>query len=338
MATLDDYGFSSKDVRKKGRVTESGAVLLGKNFVADAHDDRPVRIVTHVHSDHLKGLNKSLKNCEHVVMTPESLEMLKILYSDRYSDLENVEEVSYGENFEYDGEVLNLHEAKHILGASQALVETKDGVKVLFTGDFKRPGTSGCSCDLMITEATYGEPYQVRPFRSDIGDIFARFVEERLENGSVNILGYHGKLQESLEILREKGIDNPAFMPERIFETAQVYESAGRDLGDFYLLDRLGDGIDGVPIKLFHANSGRDFDVDSIRVRLSGWEFIEPIKRAGDVYSVALSDHSDFHSLIDHVRDCDPDFVITDGSRSNGADRLASEITDRTSVPAKEMP
>ena len=339
-STLDDYGIESKELRKKGRITEDGAVLLGRNFACDGHADRPVRVLTHVHSDHLYGLNESLEKCEEVVMTPQTKSMLEILYDDRFEDLDKVKTLEYGKKFRYGDEELTLHKAHHILGASQTRVKTSTGEKLLFTGDFKKPGTPPRDCDLLLTEATYGKPYQMRPFRTEIKDIFTRFVQERLENGPVNILGYHGKLQESLQILREKGVENPAFMPDRIYETAQVYEENGRNVGEYHPLESLNDGHDSEdnPIRLFHANSNRDFGVESVQVKLSGWEFVEPVKSLGDNYSIALSDHSDFQQLIEHVKQCEPDYVITDNHRSNGAGILAEEITKRTQIPAKKMP
>ncbi len=340
-STLDDFGIRSENIRKKARINEDGAVLLGKNFVCDEHADRPVRVLTHVHSDHIGGLRKSLKDCEKVVMTSRSRDLLDLLYEDRFEDLDEVITLDYGESFQYDGEKLTLHKAHHILGAAQVQVETEKGEKILFTGDFKQPQTPTPNIDLLVLEATYGEPYQVRPFKNEIDEIFARFIEQRLENGTVNILGYHGKLQEALHILREKGINNPAFMPSRIFEVAKLYEKEGKNLGKYHPLEKSKDKnieYEGNPIRLFHMNTSKEFEVGSIVVKLSGWEFIEPVKRLGDTFAIALSDHSDFHQLINHVKQCDPKFVITDNYRSDGAKTLAKEITKRTQKPATKMP
>lgn len=340
-STLDDFGIRSENVRKKARITDDGAVLLGKNFVCDAHADRPVRVLTHVHSDHIMGLRESLEVCEKVIMTSATKRLLELLYEGKFENLGEVITLDYGETFQYEGETVTLYKAQHILGAAQVLVETEKGEKLLFTGDFKKPETPSPETDLLVLEATYGEPYQVRPFKDEIEEIFARFVEQRLENESVNILGYHGKLQEALQILREYGINNPAFMPSRIYEVAKLYEKEGKNLGKFHPLKKLDTEKikeEKNIIRLFHMNTGKDFEVGSVVVKLSGWEFIEPIKQLGGTFKVALSDHSDFHQLINHVKECDPKFVITDNYRSDGAQRLAREITKRTQKPAVGMP
>lgn len=340
-STLDDYGIKPENLRKKARIEKNGAVLLGENFSCDGHADRPVRVLTHVHYDHIGGLKKSLKGCENLVMTSESKELLKILYEDKFENFNNVLTLDYGETFQYGEEELVLHEARHILGAAQVQVKTKSGKNILFTGDFKQPGTPTPETDLLVLEATYGKPYQVRPFKDEIEKVFASFIEQRLEDGPVNIKGYHGKLQESLQILREKGIQNPAFMPSKIFETAKLYEKQRGGLGEFYPLEEESSskGQDGgYPLRFFHMNSGRDFEVGTDVVKLSGWEFVEPVKRFGESFTIAMSDHSDFQQLLNHVKKCDPEFVITDDSRSDGAQTLAQEITKRTQKPATKMP
>ncbi len=339
-STLDDFGKNSENIRRKAKITDDGAVLLGKNFACDGHADRPVRVVTHVHSDHIGGLRKSIDTCERVVMTSGTKELLKLLYGDKFGDLECVDTLDYGVTFRYGDEKLTLHKAQHILGSAQVQVETKQGEKILFTGDFKQPKTPTPESDLLVLEATYGEPYQVRPFKNEIEDIFARFVEQRLENGPVNILGYHGKLQEALKILRQKGIKEPAFMPPRIYEVAKLYEEEGINLGEFHTLEKIDKESEEQKnhVKLFHMNADKNFDIESVIVKLSGWEFIEPIKQLGETFTIALSDHSDFHQLIKHVKECDPKFIITDNYRSDGAKTLAEEITKRTQKPATEMP
>lgn len=62
----------------KAAVTARGAVLLGKYVACDAFDEcRPLRVVTHAHSDHMLGLRESLENCEAAVMTPATKDLIK---------------------------------------------------------------------------------------------------------------------------------------------------------------------------------------------------------------------------------------------------------------------
>jgi putative mRNA 3-end processing factor len=62
-------------------ILDNGAVLIGNNFVCDAHADRPIRIVTHAHIDYASELNKSFLDCKYVIMTPATKELIETLYN-----------------------------------------------------------------------------------------------------------------------------------------------------------------------------------------------------------------------------------------------------------------
>ena len=65
---------------EKAMVTNRGAVLLGNSVACDAFEDtRPLRVVTHAHADHLVGLKRSLRNCEAVLMTAATRDLIGIL-------------------------------------------------------------------------------------------------------------------------------------------------------------------------------------------------------------------------------------------------------------------
>lgn len=336
---LEDFGIVQEGVRGEGRISKNGAVLLGENFVCDAHFDRPVRIVTHAHSDHIRDLNKSRKECRKVIMSKETRNLLRALYGRKFGELDDVETLRYGETFEQGGEKLTLFKANHILGSAQVLVEAQGGDRILYTGDFKLPDTPVVPSDLLVLEATYGKPSQIRPFKGEINPIFGDFVRMVLRKSSINIFGYHGKLQESLRILRGEGIKNPAVMRRRVYEVAKIYEREGENLGRFFEWNEAEDILrEGRYIGLFHSRD-RSFGRDSINVKLSGWEFEKPIRYyGGGNYVVALSDHSDFEQLMEYTGKSDPDFVITDDSRVGDAVSLAKEIEKRFGKPAGSMP
>ncbi|MCK4320321.1 MBL fold metallo-hydrolase, partial [Candidatus Bathyarchaeota archaeon] len=142
---------------QKASVTGRGAVLLGKYVACDGFDKaRPLRVVTHVHSDHLLGLRRSLRKCEAVVMTPATKDLIDVMRSPLFLMRGDVKTLDYGEAFVYDDECLTLHFADHILGAAQVLVEDDEGVRILYTGDFRFPGTPVVEADVVVIEATYG--------------------------------------------------------------------------------------------------------------------------------------------------------------------------------------
>ncbi len=183
----------------KASVSERGAILLGRNVACDSYDlNRPLRVVTHAHYDHLNGLRQSLRNCQAVVLTPATRDLLDVLYGTLSFANGNVKTLDYAETLTLDDETLSLHRADHILGAAQVLVETKEGTRCVYTGDFRLSRTPVIEADVLVIESTYGNPFQVRPFEDIVEDTLVSLVESGLKQGPVYLFGYHGKLQDFL--------------------------------------------------------------------------------------------------------------------------------------------
>ncbi|PVX26239.1 MAG: hypothetical protein CW691_02025, partial [Candidatus Bathyarchaeum sp.] len=219
-------------MQQKADVTKTGAVLLGKHVACDAHDEnRPIRIVTHAHADHMVGVGKSLKNCEVTVMTPATKDLIDALKGPRWLSRGPVKTLDYGEEFTYKDETLTLHYADHILGTAQALVKDKDQTRILYTSDFRFAKTPIVETDILVMEATYGDPVRVRPFSMMVEGMLISLVEQGLQKGPVYVFGYHGKLQKMMRILYEAKIKTPFIVPEKIFNVSKVCERHGMKLG-----------------------------------------------------------------------------------------------------------
>ena len=327
----------------KASVTRNGAILLGKHVACDSNDlHRPIRVVTHAHYDHLGGLKQSLRRCKAVVMTPATRDMLAVLRG-QTSLNGNIYALNYGETLRYDGEGLTLHPADHILGAAQVLVEDKDEARIVYTGDFRMSHTPALEADILVLEATYGSPFHVRPFSKIVESALVSLVESALKSGPLYIFGYHGKLQEIMQILHENDIEAPFILPERVFLTAKVCERYGMRLGKILSAD--GDEAREITRKnephvaFYHMNSKRYVGTHALRICVSGWEFSGPRRQiAPNEHIVALSDHADFKELLQYVSESKPKLVITDNYRVGDAVVLAREIEKRLGIPAKALP
>jgi putative mRNA 3-end processing factor len=329
---------------ERALVTKSGAVLLGDSVACDAHDaSRPLRIVTHAHADHLYGLRSSLRRCEQVLMTKATMELTDTLNeSIKLKDAATVKTLEYGKVLKYKNEKITLLKAQHILGAAQVLVEDAGGIRIAWTGDFRLDGTPVVDCDVLVVEATYGSPSCRRNFDVDVRELLVSMIEKRLRGGAVYVFGYHGKLQEVMQILRDADVEVPFVMPERVFEVTKVCEHHGMRLGCLSLsTDKEGhELLDGnLPcVAFYHMNQRQHVGWHNSRICVSGWEFHSPCRQIGErEHLVALSDHSDFDGLIEYVKRSGAKQVITDNYRSNGA-ALAKEIRRRLGVSAVAMP
>jgi len=325
-------------------VTQRGAVLLGKSVACDAYaENRPLRVVTHAHADHTGGLRWSLRECEKVVMTAATRDLIEVLEGPFGPRLHDIATLEYDKPMRFDGERITLHKADHILGAAQVLVETSEGSKVGWTGDFRVDGTPTMDCDTLVVESTYGSPMCRRNFDLDVRRLLVQMVEERLKNGAVYIFGYHGKLQEVMQILHQADVCVPFVLPEKVYEVSKVCERHGMQLGcltpttekDAKML--LGENLPCVAF--YHMNTRGKVGLGNERICVSGWEFHRPCRRIGEKeHILALSDHSDFCGLIEYVRRAKPKTVITENHGGGHGETLAKEIRRRLGIPAVAMP
>lgn len=327
-------------------VTNTGAVLLGNYVACDAFSaDRPLRIVTHAHADHLLGLRKSIKQCEKVLMTPATRDLAAIVNPTFKLKNDNILTLDYGKPFKYadDDEVVTLLKADHIMGASQVLVEDAGGGRIVYTGDFKLEGTSAIDCDVLVVEATYGTPACRRNFDVDINELLVSMIERRLRGGTVYIFGFYGKLQEVMQLLRDAYVEVPFVMPNTVYEVSKICNNYGMNLGSL-TLDTSSEGqellLGNLPcVAFYHTNARFKTGLRNTRILVSGWEFQNPCRQISEhEYLVALSDHSDFDDLIEYVKRSKARQVITDNYRSSHGKVLAHEITKRLGIPTAAQP
>ena len=328
----------------KANVTAKGAVQLGKYLACDAFDEKmPLRVVTHAHADHMMGLRQSLRTCEKVLMTKATKDLIDVLRSPLFLMGGFVETLDYGKTLQHEEEWITFFRADHILGAAQVLVEDAEGTRIVFTGDFRIDETPVLDADVLVMEATYGSPLCKRSFRENVRDLLVSLVEEGLKQGTVYVFGYHGKLQEVMQILHKAGVKAPFIMPEKVFHVSKICERHGMRLGRLMLsVEKEAKELleENAPcIAFYHMGSKRRVGQGYFRVYVSGWEFNSPCREVADrEYVVALSDHSDFNGLIEYVRRSKPKLVITDNFRVGHARTLVKEIRKRFGISALALP
>ncbi|MEM3581149.1 MAG: MBL fold metallo-hydrolase [Candidatus Bathyarchaeia archaeon] len=328
----------------KANITERGAVLLGKSVACDAFDDsKPLRVVTHAHADHMIGLQQSLRTCEKVLMTKATKDLIDVMKNPLFLVGGYVENLDYGKTLHYSEESITLFPADHILGACQVLVEDAEGTRIVYTGDFRIEGTPVLEADVLVMEATYGSPSCRRPFNSEVRELLVSIVREGLKRGVVYVFGYHGKLQEVMQILHDADIKVPFIVPQRVFQISKICERHGMRIGRLLRLEEkeAKEMLDrNQPcLAFYHMGSRARVGHGCFRVYVSGWEFDVPCREIGEnEYVVALSDHSDFDGLMEYVRRSRPKFVVTDNFRIGYAETLARHIQKQFNVRAVALP
>ncbi|WP_236698148.1 MBL fold metallo-hydrolase [Pyrodictium occultum] len=331
-------------------VTETGAIVLGSRVAVDGHaPGYGVRVVTHIHQDHILGLRRSIREASLIAATPLTLDLLeaagyRIPPSKRLS-------LPYRVQVSVEGDVLSLRRANHVPGAAEVLVELENGVRVGYTGDFKLPGTEVLSdLDVLVIDATYGLEDWVRPWQEEIDLLLADVVREGLSHGPVYLYGYYGKIEEIMLLLRNQGVDAPFLVNQRVGRSVEVLERHGYRVGDV-VVEGTREAVEvkrsGWYIGFRHYSSWRrrrslpgENGARPVHVLLTGWEFREPFRRLGPrELVVSFSDHADFRQLVSYVEEARPRLLVADSYRGGrAAAYFASYVSKRLGIPAVALP
>jgi putative mRNA 3-end processing factor len=291
----------------------------------------------------MMGLQQSLRNCEKVLMTTATKDLIDVLRSPLFLMSGFVETVDYDKTLLYEKEKVTFLKADHILGANQVLVEDSEGDRIAYTGDFRIDDTPVLEADTLVIEATYGSPSCKRSFEADVKALLVSLVEEGLKQGAVYVFGYHGKLQEVMQILHTAGLKAPFIASEKVFHVSKVCEKHGMRIGRLMLSeeDEARELLESRSscVAFCHMNTAGKMGLGDFRIYVSGWEFTAPSRQKADrEYVVALSDHSDFDGLMEYVRRSKPKLVITDNFRVGHAETFAKEVRKHLGIPAIALP
>ncbi len=320
-------------------VNNVGAIVLEDKVVCDAYDRfRAYMIVTHAHYDHMIGLRKALRRRAKVITTPPTKDLIVALGKARSDEILSID---YGRYYHISEGKMKLIKANHILGSAQVIYE-KDEVLIAYTGDFRQPGTPIIEDpDILIIEATYGNPSFVRPSLEDIYNAFLRLVKRGLNAGRVNIFGYHGKIQEAMEVIRREIPDVPFLTSRRIYNLSKVAMKHGMKIGTVIPIDSEEASEilrDGEYIVFYHSNYFRRIR-QGVNILLTGWNYKRVVRKISSRnFVVSLSGHADFKQLMEYVEISKPRFLIIDKSRSLYASIFAKEVNRRLRVEAVPMP
>ena len=279
--------------------TRRGLYCPPGDFYIDPAKPVQTAIATHAHGDHLR------EGSARVVLAAPGLGIAK----KRLKDARGVSAVEYGAPVRLGPVSVSLHPAGHILGSSQVRVE-HDGQVWVVSGDYKRQPDPTCapfepvSCDVFISEATFGRPHFVWPDTPAVAAEIVRWWHGNRERGLASVLFAYalGKAQRVLAEMR-------AFTAETVYvhgEVASLVETYRRA------------GVDMLPTQPLAKAEGHDYRGALVlaaptqaraswlrrlgpqaRGFCSGWMLLEgePRRRGYDAGFV-ISDHADWPALL----------------------------------------
>lgn len=278
---------------------------------------RPVdrAVITHAHSDHL------VAGCTSYLCAAPGVGVLR----ERLGHGAKIETLEYDAKVRMRGVHLSLHPAGHILGSAQVRVEqctpgsdgARRGTTWVFSGDYKTEADRTCagfepvSCDVFITESTFGLP--IYKWRSE-HDEFARvnaWWSDNADQGRTSVLFAYalGKAQRLLA-----GVDpeiGPIAVHGAVDRFNRAYRASGVALteaphaaGDIVQRVR-GRGLVIAPPSALGSPWIRKFaavDEGFSGAFASGWMQVRGTRRRKAIdRGFVISDHADWPGLLSAI-------------------------------------
>ena len=281
------------------KVTKNGLFVAPGNFFIDPNIASDTAVVTHAHADHARSGHKK------IIATPETLEIMKVRFGNAFS--QSPYGLEYGRKLAVNDVKIWLAPAGHVLGSSQIVIE-HEGARVVVSGDYKRQRDPTCSpfeavtCDVFITEATFGLPVFQHPDPQDEMRRLLASIAAQPER--CHVIGAYalGKAQRVIKLLREAGHDAPVYLHGAQEKLCAYYQAQGIDLGDLRkALDRDKDSFRGhvvvAPPSALRDRWSRRLP-DPMVCQASGWMTIKQrAKQSGVELPLVISDHADWNEL-----------------------------------------
>jgi putative mRNA 3-end processing factor len=278
--------------------TERGLYCEPGQFHIDPHLPVDRAVITHGHGDHARSGHKA------VLATHETIEIMKVRYGADCAG--SFSPANGGQTI--NGVGVKLVPAGHILGSAQIVLEWQ-GTRAVVSGDYKRSPDPTCAafelvtCDLFITEATFGLPV----FRHEPAEKEAqRLIASMQANPErTHLLGAYnlGKCQRMIALVRQAGYHHPVYLHGGLRNLCDLYVRLGIDLGELRnVLESEPQELKGAlvlcpPSALSDRWSRRL--ADPLTCYASGWMRVKGRARQHGVeLPLVVSDHCDWPELL----------------------------------------
>jgi putative mRNA 3-end processing factor len=205
---------------------------------------------------------------------------------------------------------VRLEPAGHILGSAQVVIEHR-GRRAVVSGDYKRtadpttPAFELVSCDLFVTEATFGLPvFRHEPATREIGKLLASVATFPERAHLVGVYGL-GKAQRLIVLLRQAGYDKPIWLHGALIALCDLYVSLGVNLGRLAAVADATGKLEGeivlAPPSVLSDRWSRRL-ADPVTGFASGWMRVRGrARQRGVELPLVISDHCDWPELLQTI-------------------------------------
>ncbi len=289
--------------------TDAGLYCPPGDFYVDPVRPSDRAVITHGHADHARWGHRS------VLATAETLAIMAVRYGADFAA--STQTLGLGETVDLNGVTVTLRPAGHVLGSAQAVIDYR-GRRIVVSGDYKRREDPTCvgfepvSCDVFISEATFGLPVFRHPHTD--GEVAKLTASLETFPDRPHLVGAYalGKAQRVVALLRRSGYDAPIVLHGAMKKLFDLYKDQGQDLGPF-------EGAAGQPKAAFNGRItlcppsalndrwSRRLN-DPVTAFASGWMRVRArARQRGVELPLIISDHADWDELLETVDDVGPE-------------------------------
>lgn len=307
-------------------VTPQGLYCAPGDFHIDPPGAQTRAVVTHGHADHARPGHG------HALATHETLDIMRHRFG--AEGVPNGQALPYGERLKVGDVTLWFAPAGHVLGSAQAVLEY-NGQRIVVSGDYKRRADPTCApfevvtCDVFITEATFGLPVFRHP---DAGREITKVLRARDADPTRCVfVGVYalGKAQRVIALLRTAGYDAPLYIHGALEGLCALYERHGVALGELRsATEATQDELRG-QIVLAPPSAARDRWArrlpDPVIAVASGWMGVRArARQRGAELPLTISDHADWDELTQTIHDVQASDIWVTHGREDALIRYAT--------------
>lgn len=326
-------------------VTQQGLYCKAGDFFIDPWKPVETALITHAHADHARS------GARQYIATQVSAGILR----KRLGQDITFRGVQYGEKLKLGQTWVSFHSAGHVLGSAQIRVEYKDEVWVA-SGDYKRcadPTTEPFEvvpCHCFITEATFGLPiYQWQSGAATTRQIYDWWQSD-LSRPTLLFCYAFGKAQRVLAELKALkvsgggwGSDRPIYLHGAVQNLVETYRELGVEMADSLPVSEVerkysfaGDLILAPPAA--HRSSWMKRFKHPQTGFASGWMAVRGNRRRrGYERGFVLSDHADWPSLIQTIRQTGAEQVYVTHGQNDVLSRYLREVEGINAQPLETL-
>ena len=298
----------------------------------------PRALITHAHADHARA------GCGEYWAIGRSAAVLR----QRLGQQINLTCVNYGDEHRIGDARVSFHSAGHVLGSAQIRLQA-GGETWLVSGDYKRDADPSCdpfavvSTDVLISEATFGLPIYRWPAGRHVAADLLQWWRDAPERASLLFCYAFGKAQRLLAELHQLGVGDTVLLQGAMVPITQAYRDEGIAMVPTEALSSLPRNADLcgrlvlAPPSAHRSPWMKRFKAPQTGFA-SGWMAVRGARRRrGYERGFVLSDHADWPSLLQTVRQSGAQQVYVTHGQCDVLARYLSEVEGIASEPLSTL-